>query len=140
MDASGMEAGRAETLCGSVHDNPARRGCLKRYIVGVVALVVGSWAAAGREFAPDGRCFDHNGAVVAFIAEIMAGFLLDKQKLPLVEPMVYPAGDGVNLADRVRIAWGLVKLPPNSKPEKISRPLVGGEAFEGQGKLRDVTR
>jgi hypothetical protein len=54
--------------------------------------------------------------------------------------MVYPAGDGVNLADRVRIARGLVKLPPNSKPEKISRPLVGGEVLEAQGNLRDVGR
>jgi hypothetical protein len=52
--------------------------------------------------------------------------------------MVYPAGDGVNLADRVRIARGLVKLPPNSKPQKVSRPLVGGEEFETHGKLRGV--
>ena len=113
------------------------RGRLKRYLW-VDALVVG--IRTGKGGAPDRRCFDKNGAVVAFVAEIMAGFLLDKQKLRLVEPMVYPAGDGVNLADRVRIARGLVKLTPNSKPEKISRPLVGGEVLEAQGNLRDVGR
>lgn len=91
----------------------------------------------GRGGVPDRRCFKQVG-FVAFIAEIMAGSLRDKQKLPLVEPMLQPAADGGNLAECVRIAWSLFKLPPNSKPEKISRPLVGGEVPEAQENLRDV--
>src|ERR1019366_4320357 len=90
--------------------------------------------------APDWRCFDKNGAIIAFIAEIIAGSLRDKQKLPLVEPLLHPAADGGNLAECVRIAWTLFKLPPNSKPQKVSRPLVGGEEFETHGFLRDVGR
>ena len=87
----------------------------------------------GQGGAPDWRCFDKNGAIVAFIAEIIAGSLRDKQKLPLVEPLLHPAADGGNLAECVRIAWTLFKLPPNSKPQKISRPLVGVRSLRLMG-------
>ena len=75
---------------------------LKRYLW-VDALVVG--IRTGRGGAPDWRCFDKSEAIVASIAEIIAGSPRDKQKLPLVEPMLDPAADGGNLAERLRIAW-----------------------------------
>jgi len=132
-----MEAGRPNPAgFGSWQPARVKRGdALKRYLW-IDALILE--IRTGWRVTPDRPCFHKNRAVVALIPKIIAGFLLDKRKLPLVEPMVYPAEDGINLADGVRIAGSLFNLPPNDKPEKISRQLVGGEAFETHSNLSDV--